>query len=238
MANSRQLAMRDPALAALVGALSGADFGAESSFGAEAFGEDYSEDPDLDGSFGEEFGEEFGEDFGEDDFGAAPATRPSPAAAMALWNARRRAHALTLRRVMRLYPNKGSSLKLEQMSFPLNPATNPTIGTAVSPLNMTNNPDVTLRPERISFNVPSAAMYIVSEVKTSNIGVLVGGAASQDAFFFNPQSVGMRLSCPTLGPSNRLTIVGAWLNLVPPGFVNGAAFPLSAIATGPAKMAG
>lgn len=240
--NARQLAMRDPALAALTGAIIGASFGSESMFGAET---DFAPD---DADFGNEFGDDMHGEFGDDMFGAdapaaalaaaIPPAQPTKQQALQLWHGTRMAKAHTLRRELKLFPNKGSNLKIEEFAFPLNPATNPVFGTA-SVSNMTNQPDVTIRPERIVFTVPSLGLYIVSEIKTANVGVIVGGSATIDAGTFAPQSVGMRISCPTLQPSNRLTIIGNWTAFVPAGgFVNGTAWPLGASCLGPAQMAG
>jgi len=246
--NARQLALRDPALAALTGAISGSSFGHDSWSNDEGFA------PDT--SFGADFGDDWGADFGEGDmhgdfgFGddhvvaavaaglPVPVSQPTKQQAMALWHGQAAQRAHTIRRGLKLFPNKGSTMQIEEFSFPLNPVANPVFGTA-SATNMTNQPDVTIRPERIVFNTPSLGIYIVSEIKTANVGCIVGGAASQDAGMFGPQSVGMRISCPTLSPANRLTIIAAWTAFVPAGgFVNGTAWPLSAMCLGPAKMAG
>ncbi len=229
--------MRDPALAALVGAIAGSDFGSEASFGAD-FGDDMHGDfgDDMHGDFGSDMHGDFGSDM-HGDFGAAAST-PTPQQSMALWHRARAAKMATNRRVRHLFPNAGSSVAIEEFSFPLNPPANPVFGVAGA-TNMTNNPDVTIRPQRIVFNLPSLGLYIISEVKTANVGCLVGGAGTQDAGMFGPNSVGVRLSCPTLTPQNRLTILGNWTALVPAGgFVNGVAYPLGATAIGPAKMAG
>ncbi len=235
--NSRDLAMRDPALAALVGAIGGSNFGSDASFGAD-FG------ADMHGDFGADFGADMHGDFGADmhGFGAdAPvATVPAPTAqqAMQLWHQHHAAKSDTNKRVKHLFPNAGSTVQIEEFSFPLNPTVNPVFGVA-SAVNMTNNPDVTIRPQRIVFNTPSLGLYILTEVKTANVGCLVGGAGTQDAGMFGPNSVGVRLSCPTLTPQNRLSILGNWTALVPAGgFVNGVAYPLGATCIGPAKMAG
>ena len=247
--NSRQLAMRDPALAAFTGAIGGASFGEEPSdfeagfaeFGAE-FGNGEMHD-DLGAEFGDDLGAEFGDDFsnvfGADPFGDGFGADlpPTPAAAVQVWKAAKAKRGRSVKRGLMLYPNQGSSLKLEQFSFPIAPAANPVFG-AASAVTMTNQPDATIRPERLSFNVPAAGLFSIAEVKVGNISALIGASAAQDAYFFNPLSVGMRLSLPTLSPANRLTILGTWSALVPVGYVNATAFPLSAIATGPAKMAG
>lgn len=244
--NSRQLAMRDPALAALVGAIAGASFGSE--FAGDFAPDEANFGSEFGSEFGNEFGDDMGGDFGDDMFGAdvpaaaiasaIPPAAPTKQQALQLWHGHRMAKAHTLRRELKLHPNKGSSLKLEEFAFPLNPLTNPVFGTA-SASNMQNQPDVTIRPERIVFNVPALGLYLIAEVKTANVGCVVGGAATMDAAVFAPTSVGMRISCPTLTPSNRLTVVGSWTAFVPAGgFVNGTAYPLSCTALGPAQMAG
>src|SRR5437868_1730292 len=104
--NSRQLAMRDPALAALVGAIAGSDFGTEASFGAD-FGADFGDD--MHGDFGADMHGDFGADM-HGDFGAAEST-PTPQQSMALWHKAKHAHMATQRRVRHLFPNAGSSVQ-------------------------------------------------------------------------------------------------------------------------------
>lgn len=98
--NSRSLAMRDPALAALMGALPGSDFGADwerSRFGHMA------------GDFGADY--QFGED------APAPAGAPNQAQLLALWNQHKQKMTATARRVNMLVPNADSTIKIEGYSF-------------------------------------------------------------------------------------------------------------------------
>src|SRR6185369_13355456 len=98
--NARQLAMRDPARAALMGAISGASFGFGADYGASrvananarpprdfsrpsvGFGDDYGFGDEM----GDDYGAEYGDDYGFGDeygFGAARRRPARPAAAAA-----------------------------------------------------------------------------------------------------------------------------------------------------------
>lgn len=100
--NSRVLAMRDSALAALMGVHEGSDFG---------------------GEFSGDFGYEFGADAG------AMAT-VAPQAVAQLWAQHAQNTQRTANRAMLLEPNKGSAVKVERYAFYLNQ--NFTMGTAAA----------------------------------------------------------------------------------------------------------
>jgi hypothetical protein len=220
--NARQLAMRDPALAALMGvvAMSGSDFGHDSSYGS-----------DFGAEFGDDFGTEFGTDFG-DEFGAdAPAGRPTEAQAMALWNKHHKQAAHTQRRERLLEPNKGSAVKVERYSFSINQAI--VLGVA-SALTLTGQPDTSIRPQRVIMNAPSPGFVTVSEIKVANVSVTVG--VTEDAFGYSAIAVGSHLDMPTLSPSNKATVLGNYTGFVPPGFVGGAAYLFVASFQGPASI--
>jgi len=232
------LAMRDPALAALMGAWSGGNFGSESrGSGQSDFG--------TDGSFGRDFafagddaGAEFGDDAGADwgaDFGAAPAAplarRPTPAAAIAAWNKVGRQTARTDSRARLLEPNSGSTIKVQRYSFSVNQAL--ILGTA-SAITASGNPDTTIRPQRVTMNAPASGFITVTEIKVANVAVTVGGIG--DAFEYSPLGVDMSLDMPTLSPANRATVLGFYTGFVPPGFVLGSAYTFSASFKGPATI--
>jgi hypothetical protein len=234
MTNANGLAMRDPALAALVGAFAGTtSFGGEVTEDSE-FGADFGFGDEMYGEFGDEMSGEFG--FGDDAAVVAAAPpKPTPQQALALWNNTHQAKVRGQRRAMMLDPNKGSALKVEGYLFPL--SQNVTLGVA-TPISMTNQPDVTIRPQRACMNPPTPAFISISEMRVANVAVTVGGGTSFDGFFMNAGGVGVRLDLPTLSPSNRATVTGTSTTLVPPGFVNAATFPFSVAFIGPASMAG
>lgn len=239
--NAQQLAMRDPAMAALMGAIAGSDFGhasdddSGSQFGADCqFGTEFGNDTFY-GEFGDEMAGEFGDDVAAPPVSGASIPRPTPQAAIQLWNQVHTEKAHTSRRAMMLNPNRGSTIKVENYLFPL--AQNVVVGTATA-LSMTNNPDVTIRPQRAVMNSPTPAFASISEMRVANVAVTVGGGTSFDAFFMNAAGVGVRLDLPTLSPANRATVTGTTTTLVPPGFVLGATFPFSVAFIGPASMAG
>lgn len=205
--------MRDPALAALVGAIPGDDFGGESSsFGADEF---------TAGAFGAEFGDDYGVDFGADVAPPAPPLpagasipRPTAPAMMALWNQHHAMRAHTARRESLLEPNKNSTLKIEKYSFVLNQVL--TIGTLAT-INMSGAPDFKIRPIRVTMNAPSAQFVLVSEIKVANVSATSG--ASDDAINYAATAVDQQLSLPTLSPQNKVTVLGQYTGFAPPPFV-------------------
>lgn len=224
--NSKQLAMRDPALAALMGVVAlGTDFG--SDYGAE-FGE-----PD---DWGAEFGDDdYGDDdLGDDDIGAIARRRPpSSQQLVRLWAAKAAMAQRGRRRTQLLDPNRGSGLKVERYVFPLSQAV--TIGTA-SALAITGSPDCTFRPQRFTMVVPTAGFITITEIKMANVGISIGPGLI-DAFQFNSNGVGQMMDMPTLTPANRATILGNYTGFLG-GFSNGTVFTVSATFVGPSALAG
>ncbi len=208
--NARNLAMRDSALAALMGVHEGSDFGGEFS-----------------GDFGYEFGGDFGYEFGAD---GAMAT-VAPQAAAQLWAQHAQGQARTANRAMLLEPNKGSAVKVERYAFYLNQTL--AMGTSVA-LSATNQPDTNIRPQRVTMNAPAPGFCSISDIKVANVSVIVGGTA--DAFEFNANGVGQHLDMPTLSPANRATVTGQYSGYVPPGYVGGSAYIFSIGLKGPASI--
>lgn len=254
MYNSKNLTMRDPALAALVGATIASDFGADahevpsgfapSGYAPETSGFASSNESLFAGEFGwdavgAEFGAEgfFGDDFcGEGFFGAdAPVTsapKPTEQQALALWKSTHAKMQKQNRRSSMLNPNQGLSVKIER--YQLNMAQSFTLGTATA-INITKQPDTEIRPQRVLCNAPAPAFALFSELKVANVAVTQGDSA--DGWFWNANGWGVQLDLPTLSPANRVTALGVTTTLVPAGFVAGASFPLTLSFTGPASMA-
>ncbi len=226
--NSRTLAMRDPAMAAIMGLIGIAG----SDFGGETF------DPTSDDDFGADFGS-FGDDDFDGDFGfgadaiAAPAAPVQVAKAVSYYKKAAAAHAHGQRRAMLLDPNKGSATKIERYAFNL--STTVTLG-VVATLNITGQPDYEIRPQRVIMNAPAPGFVIVNEIKVANVSVTSGG--SEDAFGYSAQAQGCELDMPKLTPANRATVLGGYTAFVPPGYVGGNAFLFSASLRGPANLAG
>lgn len=224
--NSKQLAMRDPALAALMGVDAlGADFGSE-------FG-----DPDDD--YGAEFGDEMGDD---DDYGAefgaalaAPLARRPPSAQQLaqMWRTRQARAATSNRRARMLDPNRGSGLKVERYVMSLSQDLAIGVGSAVT---LQGSPDCTFRPQRMTIVVPTPSFVIINQIRMANVSIMIG-PGSVDAFQFNANGVGQQMDMPTLTPANRATVTGAYT-----GFAGGYTAPftylLAASFIGPANLAG
>ncbi len=206
--NRKTVAMRDPALAALVGAAPD-DFGAE--FGAF----------------------EFGDDAAMAVAGASnSAFHPNnQAAVQAVWNKAQQDAMLTMQRNRILEPNKGSSLKVERYAFCVNQDLE--LGTP-SAVNATNQPNTTIRPQRISINAPAPGFMTVDNIQAANVSVVVGG--TDDAWNYNANGVGQELDLPTLTPANRVTVTGNYTGFVPPGYVNGQDYKLVVCFKGPASI--
>ena len=225
--SANELAMRDPASAAFYG-ITGSDMGSE---GGDAVSY---EEPVLytggESDFGIDFGDELDEqsyDMGFTDFGtefgappAAPAAAPHHAAAAhhgatpqgrAIIAAHLRKQAHRDHRSMLLEPNKYSDLKVERYSFSI-VSTITNLGTAGA-LSGSNSPDVNFRPQRVTSNVVSPGMVLISDARVANVSFTVGGLI--DAWQWNANAVGQHLDVPTLTPANKASYAGTYTNLVP-----------------------
>ncbi len=229
--SSQNLASRDYAQAALFGIVPSGDFGAD-------FGNDWAGDDDhglagADYGFGDEYG------FGAPPPGAHPSRMrrpgPTPQAAMALWHKHQTMHAHTQHRELILEPNKFSTVKIERYRFPLNQTI--VLGTPVA-LNLSSQPDVKIRPQRLTSNAPVPMFATLSEIKVANVAVTVGGGNSIDAYELNANGQGQEMDLPTIEPSNKATVVGNYNGLVPPGFLGGSSVIFVLSFTGPSTMAG
>lgn len=224
--SANELAMRDPALAALMG-VSGADFGVEpeliegnSTFGGTDFG-----DESYDGGFSDVLaGEtEFGADFA---FGADAASTQAIVAQHVQKTKHRNARALLLE------PNKYSDLKVERYTFAVN-ATITALGTAGA-ISGSNSPDVNFRPQRATANVVSPGMVTISDARVANVSFTVGGQI--DAWQWNANAVGQHLDVPTLTPANKATFSGSYTGIVPAPLTGTGAYTFSLAFTGPASI--
>jgi hypothetical protein len=240
VANYGQLAQRDPALAALLGALPGSDFGAE--FGGEY---DMNGMPGVTPDVGHGvMGAEFGAEFGYYGYGADAVVPAHPMAPMAHRGhaAIHPEHAALLRahhhrqhqtevRERLLEPNKGSTTKVERYDFSLNQTL--TIGTPVV-VDMSLQPSVTLRPQRLIVNAPAPGFVSFLTIQVANVAVTVGNAT--DAYAYSAVAVGSHLDCPTLSPANRATLAGTYSGYSPVGYAPASLFLLCATFQGPATI--
>jgi hypothetical protein len=230
MWNSKQLAMRDPALAAFTGAISGADFG-HSEVGSEF-------DGDAD-DYGDDYG--FGDDAG---FGAAmrhPAVsaalsrRPTAQQAAMAWQKMNVKNAIGKSRKTLLDPNIDSTVKVERYTFSLAQAF--VIGTtAAFDSNMSQSPSTAFRPQVMTANVPCPGFALATTMAVANVLVAVGGTT--DLWNYSAGSWGRNLDLPTLDPSQKLSLTGSYTGFIPPGYLAAAAFTLSISFNGPAVLAG
>lgn len=237
--NARQLALRDPAAAIMLGAIAGADFGTEhhnrrgsgNRFGRpnndndaalSPFGKDHGfMGADFATSdYGADFGSSFspvGADFGDDDFGA-DAAHPSPQQLVAMHKKIVASNKHTARRASLLEPNAGSRIKVERYSFGLSQQI--TIG-SVANINMNGAPSVDLRPQRVCSNVPGPNFVFLTLIQVANVVVTVGQGSFEDANDYAANAVGTMLDLPTLSPQNRATVAGQYNAFIPPAYING-----------------
>jgi hypothetical protein len=210
MHNARNLAFRDPATAALVGAIGGADFG-------------------------QDFGDDFGDDFGADAPADVAVPAPTQAQALALWHKTKTAEARVRNRVHALDPNKDSPVKVEGFIFTLDESrvwALPALGNTLQ-----GQPATTFRPQRLTSNVPMQGIAYLRSIQVSNVNAIVG-PGMVDEWAFAPIGVDVRMSLPTLSPAHRVQIISDWTGLMPAIFVPAAAFQHTLSFFGPAKISG
>jgi hypothetical protein len=204
--NAKSLTLRDPALAALTGAIAGADFGIDYDSG-------------------------FGDDFGDDAVAMQMSSKPSAQQLMALWHKKQAEDRATMQRQRALYPNRGSSHKVERYTFSVND--NVVLGTAQA-ISLSGTPAVTIRPQRVTINAPTVGFARISEIKVANLSATLGG--EEDAFNYNANGVGQELDMPTINPSTQASILGTYTGQVPVPFVTATTFRFCGTFKGPASL--
>jgi hypothetical protein len=243
--SAAELAMRDPALAALMGVV-GSDFGIEpellggaADFGGTGYngGPDFGDDENAydmgytdighEGSFGGDSMFGYSANFGADPSNGA--THPATAAIVAQ-HVQKTKHRNA--RALLLEPNKYSDLKVERYTFAVN-TTITALGTSGT-LSGSNSPDVNFRPQRVVANVVSPGMVTITDGRIANVSFTVGG--SIDAWQWNANAVGVHLDVPTLTPANKVTFVGNYSGLVPSPLSGTGAFTFVLSFTGPASI--
>lgn len=248
--NALSLAMRDPALAAVLGAIPGHDFG----YSAPApqpvaylprhqtqFGDDYGfgdGGPGYDYGFGlSAYDPSMNMGFG---FGAPahPAHRrrpvPHPAHAAHAWHPP--AHNPTAARTLLLDPNRDSSVKVERYTFSFSPTSNLVLGTASSIPTFTQNPSTSIKGQRLATNAPMPGFVILSQLQIANVNVFIGG--SEDAWTYAATSMGVMLDLPRLDPQNRASAAGSYSGVLPANFALNTSYQFIITLQGPATLAG
>jgi hypothetical protein len=233
--NSGQLAMRDPAMAALMGTLPGSDFGQEfgSDFGrAHPFAGEYDED-----NF----------DFGLEAPPPPPMMSNMPVHVprhpafhpnnqhyiMEMWDAEQHRTGRRMAREILLDPNAGSSTKVERYSFSLS---FPLVLGTPAGIVTTQSPETTIRGQRVIMNAPGPGFVLVSDLKVANLSVIIGDV--EDAWVYNANGVGVMLDLPTLEPSNRASFFGTYSGFTPPGYTITMPYTFTVTLQGPSTMAG
>jgi hypothetical protein len=243
--------MRDPAMAALMGAIPGPDFGQDYAeeyvhgidapnpydvdFGISVY--DASANLGLEGAFGHHHfhgAGGFGHGFGLDAPPPTMAVKPHPAEVAAAYANHSKMKLHTEHRETLLDPNRHSVTKVERYSFSLTNALVLNVASALA--NMTLQPNTTLRPQRVVMNAPTVNFVTIASLLVANVNVFVGGL--EDAFTYSATAMGIMLDLPTLQPANRATVTGNYTGFVPPGFANNFAFTFIVTLQGPSTIAG
>jgi hypothetical protein len=222
---ARELAMRSPAQAALLGAFAGADFGGFGGFGG--FG--------AEGNLTAAMESRDMADFASRGLPQHAALLRHDASLLGRDNAQidywRRQSEREAGRLAMLDPNEGCSVKIARYSFSLNQQL--VVGTSTG-INATLQPDTKIRPQRVIMNVTVPGFILITTIKVANVSVLVG--ASEDAFTYSSLSVGVHLDMPTLDPSNRATVTGTYGGLVAAPYTVGYALTFVTTFQGPATV--
>lgn len=231
-----ELAMRDPAAAAIFGDMD-ADFGMDprgprdvygtygvENYGTNGVGGTYGDHAAMAAEFGAGYAPTFGGqfEFGADDSAAAvslahPAhplhtDNPNVQKIVAMHLSTQKA---TASRQRLLEPNAGSQVKVERYRFALNQNVN--VGTAAN-FTLSGAPDFNLRPQRVVTNVSVPGFIIINEGKVANVSFTSGGAL--DAWELNANAVDSMLDIPTLSPANKATLLISSSSFIPSGFTN------------------
>jgi hypothetical protein len=234
--NASQLSMRDPALAAVMGALPGSDFGyAPRGYGRSPYPQSRPMPRQMRRPVAD-FGYGFGYDYGAE--GAPPVAAPPARHAhpdmVRAWHHHHQMMGHTAARAALLDPNENSLLKIERYSFSLTNVF--VLGTPSTLVDMTLQPNTKIRPQRVVFNAPAPNFVLLSGLQVANINAFVGD--TEDAFTYSALAQGVALDLPTLEPANRLTISGAYTGFIPPGYATGFSYTFIATVQGPSTIAG
>jgi len=237
--NASQLSMRDPALAAVMGALPGSDFGyAPRGYGRSSYPQARPRQmqPRPMPRQVADFGYGFGYDYGAE--GAPPVVAPPGRHAhpemVRAWHHHHQLMGHTAARAALLDPNENSLLKIERYSFSLTNLF--TLGTPTPLVDMTLQPNTKIRPQRVIFNAPAPNFVLLSGLQVANVNAFVGDM--EDAFSYSALAQGVALDLPTLEPANRLTVTGNYTGFIPPGFATGFSYTFIATVQGPSTIAG
>lgn len=199
--SAQELAMRDPAMAALMGL---APLRTADTFGGDDDDDDFGEDDD--------WGVEFGSTK------AVVKKKPTPAAVAQVWQKHTQQQDLAMRRQALLDPNKGSAVKVG--NYALNMEQSITLGTAAG-LALNGTPALFLTPNQLTMNAPTPGFATISDIKVLNTSLMIG-SGSEDAFNYNPMSKSQRFQMPPLTPQSNVKITGAYSGYIPTGYVAGA----------------
>jgi hypothetical protein len=220
---TRNLVMRDPALASLLGLAVESNFGAEPTFGAD--GDYRSADASNMLAARDERAGLWG-NASQLDTDASKLRGEGALVRQAI--AQRDA---TEARLALLDPNRGSHEKIGRYTFSLNQELVLGVSEAIA---MTNNPLTDIRPDRLIFNAPCFGFALINVIQAGNMSVVTGGF--EDAANYTQVAVNVHLSFPLITTSNRAQISGEYSGLAPSPYTSGGSFGFVGTFQGPARM--
>jgi hypothetical protein len=237
-----ELAMRDPAFAALRGEMT-SDFGHEDD-AVVLGGEDDAAFGGIPTPGGSGFGgfsgfsgdyDQFGGDYDQFGADAAPAAL-HPAQVQSIVKAHVSATNAANRRKSLIDPNMNSNVKIPRYSFSITTQIT-AVGTAQAGLSLQGNPTTHFHPEDVTTNISQPGFVLITDGRVANVSWTVGGTT--DAYVFNPISTGSRMSLPPLTPANQATVLANYTGLPLIGLTTyTGSFPFMVTFSGHATVAG
>lgn len=102
----------------------------------------------------------------------------------------------TYQRRLEVDPNCDSDFKVEKYMLGLS---HKVVQQGAHSFGMSTQPDVSMRVQKIYSNVQEPGLYIITEIRTANVGLIVGG--NIDAYTLRD---GLEVDSPTLTPANKV----------------------------------
>jgi hypothetical protein len=223
--SSRQIASRDPAMAALMGAMPasfGADFGNDDRLG-DAMGSRSFANRDLRaGAYGS--AEMLDVDAGQ--------LRHDNSVIETLESYRH--HDLIMRKLEQeraMDPNRGLATKIGRYDFSV---TTPLVIGDASGFSTSKQPQTRIRSKRLFCNVPCPQFVTISALLIANINVFIGGPS--DAATYAPTALDSLIDLPTLSPQNQMTVDGTYSGIAPAPYGEGLTYNFIATVQGSAHL--
>jgi hypothetical protein len=128
-------------------------------------------------------------------------------------------------------PNRGLSVKIGRYDFSV--STPIVIGDA-NGFSVSRQPQTRIRSKRLFCNAPCPQFVTISALLVANINVFIGGPS--DAFTYSSQALDSIIDLPTLYPQNQLTIDGTYSGIAPAPFAEGLTYNFISTIQGSAHL--